>query len=83
MFLRGGSREKITTLGLRRAHWNWAQENWWIFKDYILQAIFRDHILQAQEQSISMSRSLPKDARKPARVDEELLSELKHVKEVS
>lgn len=40
--------------------------------------IFRDHLLQAQEQSISTSRKSGKNARRFAWMNKELLTKLRH-----
>ncbi|KFW07543.1 hypothetical protein N327_05512, partial [Fulmarus glacialis] len=45
------------------------------------QLIFRDHLLQAQEQRISTKRNSGKNARRPAWMNKELLDTLKHRKE--
>ncbi|KFV12791.1 hypothetical protein N339_03014, partial [Pterocles gutturalis] len=49
-----------------------AQESWLIFKD---------HLLQAQERCIPTKRKAGKNARRPAWVNKELLSEIKQKKE--
>ncbi|KGL94878.1 hypothetical protein N301_02103, partial [Charadrius vociferus] len=49
-----------------------AQENWLIFKD---------HLLQAQEQCIPTKRKSGKNARRPAWMNKELLDNLKQKKE--
>jgi len=49
-----------------------AQESWLIFKD---------HLLQAQEQCIPTKRMLGKNTRRPAWMNKDLLGRLKHKKE--
>ncbi|XP_025945213.1 2-hydroxyacyl-CoA lyase 1 isoform X4 [Apteryx mantelli] len=48
------------------------------FSGMELETICRDHLLQAQEQSIQMSRKLSKGGRRPAWMNKELLAKLKH-----
>ncbi|KFW65086.1 hypothetical protein AS28_14346, partial [Pygoscelis adeliae] len=80
----------ITTLDFRR-------ENFGLFKDLLGRVpwdkalkgrgtqetwlIFKDHLLQTQEQSTPMSRKSGKNARRPAWMNKELLAKLKHRKE--
>jgi len=81
---------KLTTLGFRRADFELfrdllgrrprdktlegrgAQESWLIFKD---------HLLQAQQQCIPTKRKSGKNARRPACMNKEILDKLKHKKE--
>ncbi|GAB0186157.1 hypothetical protein GRJ2_001081000 [Grus japonensis] len=81
---------KLTTLDFRRAEfglfrdllgrlqWDKALEGRGSKKSSL---IFKDHVLQAQEQCIPTKRKSGKKARRPAWMNKELLDKVKHKKE--
>jgi len=73
---------KLTTLVFRRADFG-------LFRDKVLEGrgtqesllIFKDHILQAQEQCIPTKRKSGKNTQRPAWMSKKLLDKVKHKKE--
>ena len=88
---RAGQKNKITTLDFRRADFSPFRELLErVLRDRVLEErevqeswlIFKNHLFQAQEQSVPKSRKSRKNARRPAWMNKEFLAKLKHKKEV-